>query len=827
MTCAIPRVVPWAWTTCYHLSQRRGLINHWKDSDRFPSLAGMMHVQELPAFGALLRRHRQAARLTQEELAERAGLSTRAVIDLERGARLAPRRETVHLLAEALALDAPARTAFAAAARQGTVSVAGAVPTTGAAERSPSGIGAVLDHRGGYLGALPPARQFGREEEVRRLLAGLAEAEDGRARLVLLSGEPGVGKTRLAQEITVTARERGFHVLIGRCREQYVAVPFYPFQDILTSALDAASAPLRREAAHRFPNLGRLIPEELPSPPMYEGDDARPRILRSVSNFLTALAAEAPLLVAIDDLHWADSTSLELLIHLVRRMSETRLLLIGLYREVEVNRRHPLEALLVELARDQLVEEISLHGLSAADTAALIGERAGPRQIAMGVCETIHARTAGNPFFTVEIVKALMERDAAGSRTAASTAQALAGVEVPRSVRSVVGQRISRLEPAALDMLRVASVIGQEWDLDVLMGALDQGETTILDALDAALAGRLIEERWVGRSARYAFVHALIAQTLYEEVPRHRVRKLHLRVAEVLEQGRGPYPEAAAEIARHYVAAGDPRAIPYTIRAGDHAARLNAHAEAVAQFETALDLLVDAHDLPGAALTWEKLGRVRQVQGRYDEALEAFAHALTVHKAAQAGEEIARVTAHCALTLALQGAYRDGIARLQTVLVGVQLQGVSPLLGLLSWVWAYLHFACGDYMTYLSVSRQTAELARELNDRHLSVQADVHLANALQMLGRIQEAVDVASAAIPLCELENDSTSLIGLLFNTAAMQSWKGRTGEARSLANRAVDTGERAGDPMWLSFALWIRGDRTCFAVHGTWPRRIWYGP
>ena len=623
-----------------------------------------------PTFAALRRHYRRTAGLTQEELAEQARLSVRGITDLERGARLSPRKETVQLLAEALQLAPADRRRFAVAARshgppsggnRGAADPVFALPPFGSDAGRRALAGRDPAPSGGFLGALPSGPLVGREAELRRVLAALEAVAGGRGRFLLLAGEPGVGKTRLAQEAMLRAEAQGFRVLVGRCYEQHASLPFFPFTEALTTALALTSPSLRAEAPRRFPYLGRLLPDLLPSPSALEGEDARPRLFHAVTGFVAALAAEAPLALLLDDLHWADSASLELLLYLARQSHGDRVLLLGTYRDVEVNRRHPLERALADLTRERLVEEVVLRGLSPTDIGALIGVRFGLPSVSSELADLIHGRTEGNPFFVEEVLKVLVEQGAIYREGSGWERKSMAELEVPRSIRSVVGQRVGRLPAEAQELLGVASVLGQEWDLELLHGASGLAEESVLDHLDTALAARLLEERRAERSDRYAFAHALIGQTLYEENPRHRLRKLHLRAGETLERQRSDQPEAWGELARHFLAAGEEdRAARYAGLAGDHAAGLYAHAEAVGHYQPALEVLEDRRDDLGGTRVGEKLGVELRLLGRYDAALAGLGRMADALQAAGDLESLGRVTAEIGVVYTVNGAAPEG-----------------------------------------------------------------------------------------------------------------------------------------------------------------------
>jgi hypothetical protein len=503
-----------------------------------------------------------------------------------------------------------------------------------------------------YVGEPAPPRGMlvGRVGELARLQASMEAAEAGVGRLVVLVGEPGVGKTRLAREVRARAARRGWRSVVGRCAEEQATLPYYPVSEALAAAVAVAPSALRGAAERRWPELASLVPSILRgAPPRLEREDARRRLLQAVADFLLALASDAPLLLVLDDLHWADSASLALLQHLARRAPGARLLLLGTYRDVEVGRQHPLEAALSDLWRERLLEELSLRGLSLEDTAALIAARAGPAGVPAEIAVLLYGRTAGNPFFTEELLAALVDAGALAREEACRPPTAVGDIEIPRSVRAVVGRRVSRLAQEAQDLLHAASVLGQECDLDLLVATTGLPEESVLDALDAVLAARLLEERRVGRQVRYAFPHALLQQTIYAELPAHRLRRLHRRAGAALAAARGHRPDAAASLARHFLAAGETaQAIHYAVAAGDHAVGLYAAAEAAAHYQTALDLLLEedgetAEARRALADVQRKLGGTLHDLNSPEEALESYAAALESYEGLGDVEEQARV----------------------------------------------------------------------------------------------------------------------------------------------------------------------------------------
>jgi len=499
---------------------------------------------------------------------------------------------------------------------------------------------------GGYLGAVPERPLVAREAEVARITTALEAMLAGRGRCVLLAGEPGVGKTRLAQEVMLAAQGRAIRVLIGRCYEEDGSLPFSPFSEALANALDLASPALRVLVPRRFADLGLLLPALGTGAPPPENQDPRRRIIATAGRFLAALAGEGPVALLLDDLHWADSASLELFAHLVHALRGERVLLLGTYRDADVGRRHPLEAMLTDLTRDRVVETITLRALLPTGTAALIGARFGVDHISDELRDLIHLRAEGNPFFTEELLTALGEQGAVYQDGDAVRYTMPTEMELPQSLRSLVGQRVGRLAAEAQEMLRLACVLGQEFELEVLLEAAGQDEETVFAYLETALEARLLEERRMGRQERYAFTHSLIGRILYDEVPRFRLRRLHLRAGEALERARGRRPETAAELARHFLAAGDEeRGLRYTLAAGDYAAGLYAHAEAARHFTLARDLSRQKGDDQGTAAVLRKLGATLVNQNRTEEAVAVYEEARAVYSRAgnlAAQAEVAR-----------------------------------------------------------------------------------------------------------------------------------------------------------------------------------------
>jgi DNA-binding CsgD family transcriptional regulator len=435
----------------------------------------------------------------------------------------------------------------------------------------------------------------GREGELVALTADLDAAVAGRGGVVLVGGEPGIGKTRLAEELAAQATSRGALVLWGRCWEGEGAPAFWPWVQVVRAYVQTADpAALGREMGAGAADIAQVVPSirdrlpDLPTPPPLEPEAARFRLFDSLAGFLRAAAVRRPLLLVLDDLHWADVPSLALLRFVGRELEDAGLLVVGSYRHTEVDREHPLLATLADLTRGHGCRQLLLGGLDRRDVASFVALVAGVEP-SPELTAALHRETDGNPFFVTEVVRLLASQgrlDPAGVGGSAG---------LPEGVKAVVAERLGRLSDGCRQVLEVAAVLGRDFQLRALQPASGLDPGRLLELLEEAEAARVVgaDPRGLGR---WRFAHALVREVLYESLPAARRIRLHGRVGEALEAlyvaDPGPH---LAELAHHFVAAAPggqvARAVRAATLAGQRALELLAWEEAVGLFERALAAL--------------------------------------------------------------------------------------------------------------------------------------------------------------------------------------------------------------------------------------------
>jgi tetratricopeptide (TPR) repeat protein len=732
---------------------------------------------------------------------------------------------------------------------------------------------------GDYLHSLgrpwvPSRALVGRESEFATLKAALDETVSGRGSLVLIGGEPGIGKTRLAEELSAHAKSLGVRALWANCWEKGGAPAFWPWIQVLRELLREHIGGINQSGSEAelhaagVADLARLLPElaerfndrprELREAPTLPPDQARFRLFDSIARLLVTMSSIQPLLLVLDDLQWADLSSLMLLKFLARELHGARLLVVCAYRDVEVGALHPLAEFFGDLAG--LCHHLTLRGLSPEEVAQLIALMTGVAASAELVT-SVHEQTGGNSFFVREMATLLLSSQ---GRLGPVDKRGAGRTAVPDSVRQVLHRRLDQLSTDCGEQLVIGAILGQEFRLDVLQFMTGRPLRTELELLDEAVAARLVEEM-PGTPIRYRFAHALVGEVLYGRIRLAQRMLLHLRAGQALEACfRNNLEPYLAELARHYRCAvgADPavvsghgvaniepeeiaaKAVEYTVGAGHHALALLAYEDAAVHFTHALEAL-DRHSAAGTSrqvsgpgLRCELLLALAEAQmagADVARARSTFKEAAACARRLGAAPMVARSALGLGLEYTVGVVDELGIRLLEEALDGLgEPDSVLRALVLARLARALVFTSLMNRRTELA--EEAVAMARRLGDvpTLAAVLCDWHsamwglkdpalrLATATEVIGLAQASAQPAlvlqgralriadllelgempdlRAEIDLYEAEAKELRQPRFLWQVSLLRAnlahLEGRFDDAERLAEEALDTGRRAGD-------------------------------
>ncbi len=603
----------------------------------------------------------------------------------------------------------------------------------------------------------------GRDTESTELARLLDQMLTGQGGLVLLGGEPGVGKTRLARELMATARQRGCLCLTGHCYEMEGTAPYVPFVEsteqavhLLPEAARAAKGEVAPEIATIVPSLRRTYPD-IPPLPDVPANQQRRLIFGGFLEYLRRGTLKSPMVLLLDDLHWADESTLQLLEHLAPHLPTMRVLVVGTYRDVELDVTRPFAKALESFLRQRLATRIALRRLPESSVQELLTKMSGSAPPS-GLVTAVFRETEGNPFFVEEVYQHLSEEgklfDGSGAWKADLRVDT---IEVPEGVRLVIGRRLGRLGEQARKVLTAGAVIGRTFPLDLLQAVAELPDDAVLDALEEAERAQLVAADASQRTVRYGFVHELIRTTLVTTLSLPRRQRLHLKVADALEHLRAASLESHASALAHHLyqagaAADSSRTATFLMMAGRRALSAGAFEETLATFDQMLGLELPESD-PLLGDTHEHRGEALAGLQRYDDAVTAFDRALTIYTAIRDDAGIARAARGAADCYVWRGQLTAGLSFLTRGLHALSIHAARERAPLLSWM-AVARMS----PAYLDEAWQAIDEATVIAERLADpdvlgrVQSDRSLCHAL--CGEFEAAQATAQAALFLVAAE-------------------------------------------------------------------------
>lgn len=647
----------------------------------------------------------------------------------------------------------------------------------------------------------------GRQMELNTILTMLPGGDGsspGPPGFALVAADAGMGKTRLLSEVARRAATSELLVLAGGCYEEEGRLPYGPLHDALFDYIQAQpDVLLQSQLGQLLPLMAEIVPEvwaRIPILPETQSTDPQARRLRlysTVAQVFQRISAERSLLLLLDDLHWADESTLQLLHFLLRQTGMQNVLIVGAYRTDEVIPGTPLAQLVDRAGTQEGCRVVELGSLSEEEMTTLLADRLGGA-CSLELAATLHQRSAGNPFFSVQMMQLLQQEGSLRKQDDRWSLATDVQIDLPPAVRDTVARRLRHITSEARSSLALGAVLGREFDYVALEAITDLTEDVLFEALDAADDAGILRETGSG----YAFVHPLLWEVVYGRVPDQRRRRLHDRAGLALEELYGEETaDHAPELAWHFLESGNgPRALTYSLLAAARAERVVAHGEAERYYRSALPLARSLADRRKEAEALQGLGGVLKAVARLDEAVEALEESARLYRELGDLDAEGRAAAQDALTHYFRGTQKDGLSFVEPIVKRMEERDnpdrPSHALALL---YAALPRLLGDplgrFEDELRTAKRAAQLAQAVGDSSLLAAASLRQGTALWGLRQLEPALVAYEEAMRLAEPIEDLFDLAAAsCFATDILVVW-GQMEKALKYADRAFRAAERRG--------------------------------
>ena len=662
--------------------------------------------------------------------------------------------------------------------------------------------------------------------EMNMLREAADKAVRGEGGLVFLHGEAGIGKTRLTRELGAYARLRGMQVLYGRCPALFRmdgVPPYILWSEVIKDYLEGCSPEQLYRVIGFYPSevcklvpelrqrLG-AIPQSLPIGPEHERD----RLFEAVSQFVTNISKEAPLLVVLDDLQWTDQTSLLLMHYLARGVYKTPLLLLGAYRETDIDDRHPLSPVLAELNRERLLQSVLLKRMSLNDVSEMIKQLLEQDDVPKEFCELVYEKTRGNPFFVEEVIKSLKEEEVIYREENRWKFKEISKIEFPKTVKSVIKARISRLDDECQNVLTLASFVGNDFTFEALCGVTGIEENKLLELLEKILKTELIKEKIIRGEDVYCFADVIVRDVVHEEVSHLRHKKLHSAVGNALEKVYAKkIDEHLGELAYHFLEGGDKeKALDYFLKAGEKAQKVYAHNEAFSYLQHALELIEEKGDnLEEKVRIIERLGDLKLWIGKPDACMEYWNKSLALWNQLEDKKNIARLHAKMAYWFWFGIGDRDKASEHHRVALEIlekEPESVE-LAGLYEDI-AHMLWRTGESAEVLPWAQKAFELAKRLGDAKVLAGCYANMGILSLHSGEFEKAIEHFEQGLKIALENNDIGNVIRLYNNLSNAYMVTGELQKMFETAQKGSEYAKKVGTLYglpWLdSMLAWSYG-------------------
>jgi tetratricopeptide (TPR) repeat protein/KaiC/GvpD/RAD55 family RecA-like ATPase len=582
------------------------------------------------------------------------------------------------------------------------------------------------------------------------------EAVHGEGGLVFVHGEAGIGKTRLLREVGAYAKSCGVQVLYGRCPALFRmdgVPPYIIWKEVIKDYLETCTLEhLDRVIGYYPAEVAKLVPEvnqklrTIPQSFQISPEQEQNRLFEAVSQFITNMAREAPLLVVLDDLQWTDPSSLLLLHYLARGVQKTSLLLLGAYRSTDVDAEHPLTPVLTELNRERLQQSVSLKRMSVDDISEMIKQTLEQDDISPEFCRMIFEKTRGNPFFAEEVIKSLKEEEVICRERNKWKIKEVLKIELPETVKSVVKTRIDRLDDKCQKVLTMASLVGNEFTLEALQGVIGLEEDRLGRIVDELLRIGLLKHRVVHGEDVCSFADTIVRDVVHEEIGTFELKKLHRVVGTALEKAYAQEAdEHLGELASHFLESGDKdKALNYFLKAGEKAVKVYANTEAASYLQSALRLLEQKEgEFQEKGRVLERLGDIKKLVGEYDDCLKNWNDALQPWSHLDEKEKVSRLHRKMANVLwDKKGEEERAKEHHDRALKILEAMPESAELASVYEDVAHMYYRTGDMTKASNWAEKALNLAKKLNASEVIAISYASLGTALAYAGDSKRAIE-------------------------------------------------------------------------------------
>jgi len=668
-----------------------------------------------------------------------------------------------------------------------------------------------------------------RAEEMNALREAVDKAVRGEGGLVFLYGEAGIGKTRLTRELGAYARLRGMQVLYGRCPALFRmdgVPPYVLWSEVIKDFLqDCPPEQLYKVIGYYPGEVCKLVPEikqklgtipqSLPISPEHERD----RLFEAVSQFITNISKEAPLLVVLDDLQWTDQTSLLLMHYLARGVYREPLLLLGAYRDTDIDDRHPLSPVLTELNRERLLQSVPLKRMSLNDTSEMVKQILAQDEVPKIFCELVYERIGGNPFFVEEVIKSLKEEGVIYREEDKWKIKEVSRIKFPKTVEGVVKARLSRLDDECQNLLTMASFVGNDFTFEALCGVTSVKEDKVLELMEKMLKTGLVKERLVRGEGVYSFADVIVRDVVHEEVSLLRHMKLHGTVGCALEKVYAKkIDEHLGELAYHFLEGNDKeKAFIYFLKAGEKAQKIYAHNEAFSYLQHALELLEEKEgNLEEKARITERLGDIKAWIGESDACMEYWNKSLPLWN--QLGDKKSVSRLHVKMARAFWDIAGDKDKASEHHRMALEILEKEPesveLANLYEDI-SHMLWRSGELAKALSLAQKALELAEKLGDPEILAECYNNLGVLSGRSGEIEKNIRYYEQGLKIA-VENNCTKPALRLYNNLCGIYWgAGEFQKAFETAQKGWELAKKVGDLKYISYLGFMLGG--CYLCTG----------